>query len=103
MPQTIPLTDIRDQLSELVNQVAYGNSQVILTKFGKPKAAIINYQDYQQFMNPATRFSPQDWNNGFQIFSKVKSKTRKLNQKQLQQAINQSIKEVRQNSDSSSN
>ena len=39
MSQTLPLKDVREQLSELISRVAYGDQKVVITKFGKPVAA----------------------------------------------------------------
>ena len=36
MSQILPLKDVRDQLSDLVSRVAYGDQKVVITKFGKP-------------------------------------------------------------------
>jgi prevent-host-death family protein len=39
--QTVSIRETREQLSELVNQVAIANREFIITKFGKPQAMII--------------------------------------------------------------
>jgi len=38
--QTLSIREAREQFSELVNQVAIGRKQFVITKFGKPKALI---------------------------------------------------------------
>lgn len=38
--RTVSIRETREQLSELVNQVAIANKEFIITKFGKPKALI---------------------------------------------------------------
>lgn len=43
--QKYSIKDTRDQLSELVDQVAIGRRQFIITKFGKPKAMLIPIQE----------------------------------------------------------
>jgi len=37
---------VKRDISELVNRVAYGHEQVILTSRGKPKAALVSIEDY---------------------------------------------------------
>jgi len=39
---TVPATELRDRGSEVVNRVAYGDEEIILTRRGKPIAALIS-------------------------------------------------------------
>jgi prevent-host-death family protein len=41
----IPVSEARAELSTLVNEVAYKLEQVVLTRHGKPVAAIVPIQD----------------------------------------------------------
>lgn len=41
MIQTIPVKETREQLADLINQVAIGGKSFIITKFGKPKAMLV--------------------------------------------------------------
>jgi prevent-host-death family protein len=38
---TIPATELRQHASEIVNRVAFGNEEVVLTRRGKPVAAVV--------------------------------------------------------------
>lgn len=70
MNQTVTLKEVRDQLSELVARVAYGDQKVVITKFGKPLVAIVNYDDYEKLMNPASRFTDEEWEKGSSLLQK---------------------------------
>jgi len=39
---TVPATELREHGSEIVNRVAYGNEELVLTRRGKPIAALIS-------------------------------------------------------------
>jgi len=39
---TVPATELREHGSEIVNRVAFGNEEVVLTRRGKPIAALIS-------------------------------------------------------------
>jgi prevent-host-death family protein len=39
---------VKRDISELVNRVAYGGERIVLTSRGKPKAAIVSVEDYEQ-------------------------------------------------------
>jgi prevent-host-death family protein len=44
----VSIAEMKKRLSEVTNQVAYGGRRIILTSRGRPKAAIISMQDYEQ-------------------------------------------------------
>lgn len=41
MNQLITIKDVRNQLADVINQVAIGGNVFTVTKFGKPKAMIV--------------------------------------------------------------
>ncbi len=42
----VAIGQVKRDISELVNRVAYGGDRIILTSRGKPKAALISMADY---------------------------------------------------------
>ncbi len=46
MSHQVPLTQARAELADLVNRVAYGGERVVLTRHGKPLAAIVSADDF---------------------------------------------------------
>jgi len=95
MSQTLSLKDVRDQLSDLVSRVAYGDQKVVITKFGKPVAALVTFEDYEKIMNPAKRFTKEEWNRGFSFMDKARTNTKQSPQEDVEKAINQAAREVR--------
>lgn len=96
MSQTLPLKHVREQLSDLVSRVAYGDQKVVITKFGKPVAALVTFEDYEKIMNPAKRFTKEDWDKGFSLMDKARANTKKYPQKEVEQTIAKAVSEVRQ-------
>lgn len=96
MNQTLPLREVRDQLSDLVSRVAYGDQKVVITKFGKPVAALVTFEDYERIMNPAKRFTKEEWEKGFSLMDKARANTKKYPQEEVEQAIDGAVSEVRQ-------
>jgi prevent-host-death family protein len=45
MAREIPVTQARDELADLVNRVAYGDERVVLTRHGRPVAALVSPGD----------------------------------------------------------
>ena len=44
----VPIGQVKRDISDLVNRVAYGGERIILTSRGKPKAALVSIEDYEQ-------------------------------------------------------
>ena len=40
--------EARENFSEMINQAAYGNQRVVLTRRGKPLVAVISLQDLKE-------------------------------------------------------
>lgn len=96
MTQTLPLKNVRNQLSELISRVAYGDQKVVITKFGKPVAALVTFRDFEKMMNPAKRFTKEEWEKGFTLMDKARANAKKYPQAEVERVIIQTISEVRQ-------
>lgn len=58
----VSIGQVKRDISELVNRVAYGGEQIILTSRGKPKAALISIEDYERLrQKPAQAEKWADW------------------------------------------
>lgn len=58
----VSIGQVKRDISELVNRVAYGREQVVLTSRGKPKAALISIEDFERLRQqptPAEKWA--DW------------------------------------------
>lgn len=94
MSQTVTLKEVREQLSELVARVAYGDQKVVITKFGKPVVAIVNYGDYEKLMNPASLFTDKDWEKGFEFITKAREASKDVHHEKAQKIIDREISAV---------
>lgn len=95
MNQTLTLKNVREQLSDLVSRVAYGDQKVVITKFGKPIAALVTFEDYEKIINPVKRFKTREWDEGFTLMDKARKNTQKYSPKKVTHVIDQAINEVR--------
>lgn len=46
--------EARENFSEMINQAAYGNERVVLTRRGKPLVAVVSLQELQHLEVSAT-------------------------------------------------
>ena len=44
----VSIGQIKRDISELINRVAYGGERIVLTSRGKPKAALVSIEDYEK-------------------------------------------------------
>jgi prevent-host-death family protein len=44
----VSIGQVKRDLSELINKVAYGGEYIVLTSRGKPKAVLVSVSDYEQ-------------------------------------------------------
>ena len=61
MVTKIAIGQVKRDISELVNRVAYGGERVILTSRGKPKAALVSIADYEQLQREQTNDRLLQW------------------------------------------
>ena len=46
MDTAVSIGEVKRDISELVNRVAYGGERIVLTSRGKPKAVLVSIGDY---------------------------------------------------------
>ena len=49
----VSIGQVKRDISELVNRVAYGREQIVLTSRGKPKAVLISLEDFERLHQKA--------------------------------------------------
>jgi len=52
---------VKRDISDLVNQVAYGGKRIVLTSRGKPKAALISIEDYERLKGEKDKAWVERW------------------------------------------
>ena len=48
--KTIPLTKAKARLSDLIDRLILQKEQIVITKHGKPVAAMVPYEDWEQHL-----------------------------------------------------
>ena len=62
MTQThVSIGQVKRDISDLVNRVAYGGERIVLTSRGKPKAAIVSMEDYEQLERTKAEHALEQW------------------------------------------
>ena len=57
----VAIGQVKRDISELVNRVAYGGERVILTSRGKPKAVLVSMADYERLRQEHTQDRLARW------------------------------------------
>ena len=57
----VSIGQVKRDISELVNRVAYGGERIMLTSRGKPKAVIVSITDYEQLEQSQAAVQQAQW------------------------------------------
>lgn len=57
----ISIGQVKRDISELINRVAYGDERIILTSRGKPKAVLVSIEDYQRLQQDENQTRLKCW------------------------------------------
>jgi prevent-host-death family protein len=57
----VSIGQVKQDISELVNRVAYGGERIVLTSRGKPKAVLVSIQDFEQLIQPSIEENLSRW------------------------------------------
>ena len=57
----ISIGQVKRDISQLVNRVAYGSESIVLTSRGKPKAALVSLADYERLLSWREDSSLDQW------------------------------------------
>ena len=63
MDAQVSIGQVKRDISELVNRVAYGRERIVLTSRGKPKAVIVNLSDYNRLKQLNAANTLNRWQN----------------------------------------
>ncbi|HEY3302751.1 MAG TPA: type II toxin-antitoxin system Phd/YefM family antitoxin [Candidatus Binatia bacterium] len=48
MPKTLPISEVKTRLPELVSGVSEREEEIVVTRNGKPAAVLVNYDEYER-------------------------------------------------------
>ena len=57
----VSIGQVKRDISELVNRVAYGGERILLTSRGKPKAVLVNLDDYARLQEERGATRAERW------------------------------------------
>lgn len=96
---TLNVRDLRNQLADSVNRVAYAKRPIVVTKHGRPVVAIINMEDYERVINPRSRFATQSaWDEGFQIVDRIRAANKDKSGEKIDKLVSKAVAETRDQS-----
>ena len=73
----------------------YGNDRVVIKKYNRDAAILLNLGEYERLVDPTKRFSKEEWASKFRFIDKIKIRISKADQNILQTEIEKAVKEVR--------
>lgn len=59
----VSIGQVKREISQLVNRVAFGQERIVLTSRGKPKAVIVSLEDYERIRQEDAQTRLSQWEN----------------------------------------
>ncbi len=66
MSTAVSIGEVKRDISELVNRVAYGGERILLTSRGKPKAVLVSIADYERLQAQEQQEAQVQWESWLQ-------------------------------------
>jgi antitoxin YefM len=60
MPRTLPISEVKARLPELVTGVQEREEEIVVTRRGKPAAVLVNYGEYERLKETLDALSDAD-------------------------------------------
>lgn len=57
----VSIGQVKREISELLNRVAFGGERIVLTSRGRPKAVIVSLEDYQRILDADKEQRISEW------------------------------------------
>lgn len=89
MTNIVNVTQVRDNLAEILGRVKFGEEIVTVEKKGKPYAVIISPRQYQAYQKAAKE-------KLFSLVDKIQSRNAQNNEEEIMKDITETVEEVRQ-------
>jgi prevent-host-death family protein len=87
MLQKVSVVEARNKLSDLLGQIYYGNTEVLIQKTGKPVAVLISVGDYNRYKESRDYF--------FEMIAKNRRANKRLKSGKIKKDIEEAIAAVR--------
>jgi prevent-host-death family protein len=89
MTSVINVTKVRDNLSEILGRVRFGEETVTIEKKGKPYAVIISPEQYEKFQEAAKE-------RLFAIVDDIQSRNTQYSEEEVMKDVTDVVEQVRQ-------
>lgn len=91
----VSVDEFRTNLAELIGRVMYGKDRVVIKKYNRDAAVLINVEDYEKLLDPTKRLSTAKWRDKFKVIDKIRASMPEIDQDILEKEIARAVKEVR--------
>lgn len=95
MTQTVTAQDARNKFAEMLNTAVYGKKNIVITRFNRPQAVLIDYEEYERLINPRSRFTNEEWEKGFQVFDQIRARNKGVSPKKIEKGVQKAVEAVR--------
>src|SRR3954452_18052878 len=96
MKSVVSLEEFRENLSEYVSHVMYGNQTVLVQKHKRSGVVVMSEQEYEKLRDPRKRFTTEtDWNAFFDRAAAIRARMSTEELKEFDQVVHAEVAAVR--------
>ena len=92
---TVSIEEFRVNLDDIVARVMYGKDRVIIKKYNRDAAILLNMDDYEKLIDPTKRFTKEEWNKKFAVIDKIRERIPEHDQELIEQEVDEAVRKVR--------
>lgn len=85
--KTIQAYEARQRLGELLEEVFYKHTQVLIQRGRKPMAVVISPEEYEAYRKQRAE--------DFRIFDEIRAQTKRVSPKEIERDVEQAVRAVR--------
>jgi len=91
----VSVDELRSNLSDILNRVTYANDRIVVKRHNREVAMIISLDEYEKLMDPTKRLSKSEWEEHVKRLDTLRAKMPKFDPEEMEQSIDEGIKDVR--------
>lgn len=91
----ISIDELRSNLSDIINRVAYAKDRIVVKKHNRDVAMIISLDEYEKIMDPTKRLSEPQWREKFKRLDTLRAKMPRMDPEDLDRIIDEEVEAVR--------
>lgn len=92
---TVSIEEFRVNLADLVGRVMYGKDRVVIKKYNRDAAILLNVDDYEKLLDPTKRLSKSQWSEAVGKLESIRADIPESDPNEIQKNVDQAVQVLR--------